>query len=114
MVCGNKKDLEDSRVISTMEASKFCQEKQVNFLETSALNGENVSLAFEMATKNIMNLIEKGTRLMWHSGKIDSKDLKPKLRPISCDLKENGDDDENDKKRRNCLACWMRFLFMCS
>lgn len=48
------------RVLSTIEAAKFCQENGVQFVETSAMTGENVQQAFVMLAKNILDKIEGG------------------------------------------------------
>ena len=47
MLIGNKSDLADKREVQTDEGIKKSEESKVAFLETSALNGENVAKAFE-------------------------------------------------------------------
>uniref|UniRef100_A0A8V5GQZ8 Ras-related protein Rab-4 n=1 Tax=Melopsittacus undulatus TaxID=13146 RepID=A0A8V5GQZ8_MELUD len=42
ILCGNKKDLDAEREVTFLEASRFAQENELMFLETSALTGENV------------------------------------------------------------------------
>lgn len=61
VLVGNKKDLKDDRVVSVNEASKFCQENDILYLECSALVGEGVEDIFKTASKNIVNKIENGT-----------------------------------------------------
>jgi len=39
IIVGNKCDLEEQRIVSTEEGSKFAQEKQIPFIETSAKDG---------------------------------------------------------------------------
>ncbi|KAL4842122.1 hypothetical protein H8958_000838 [Nasalis larvatus] len=46
ILCGNKKDLDVDREVTFLEASRFAQENELMFLETSALTGENVEEAF--------------------------------------------------------------------
>lgn len=46
LLVGNKSDLEDSRVITLAEAENFAKNHQLTYLETSALNGSNVTEAF--------------------------------------------------------------------
>lgn len=70
-VIGNKKDLKQLRAVEMVDAAKFCQDQGVQYIETSALNGENVEEAFNMLTKNILVKIEQGL--------INTDDLKPKL-----------------------------------
>ena len=57
-VVGNKKDLKQLRTVEMAEAAKFCQDQGVQYIETSALNGENVDEAFNMLTKNMLNKID--------------------------------------------------------
>ena len=53
MLIGNKSDLEDKREVQTDEGIKKSEESKVAFLETSALNGENVAKAFEQIIEQI-------------------------------------------------------------
>ena len=46
MACGNKTDLVDERQVSKESAEEFAQEKEVLFIETSALESSNVETAF--------------------------------------------------------------------
>jgi small GTP-binding protein len=46
MVCGNKSDLIDERKVSKEQGEAFAKEKEVLFLETSALDSTNVEAAF--------------------------------------------------------------------
>ncbi|XP_076359276.1 ras-related protein Rab-4B-like isoform X3 [Tachypleus tridentatus] len=60
LLAGNKKDLEDDREVNFLEASRFAQENELIFLETSALTGENVEEAFLKCAKSILAKIEIG------------------------------------------------------
>uniref|UniRef100_A0A452IIK5 Ras-related protein Rab-4 n=1 Tax=Gopherus agassizii TaxID=38772 RepID=A0A452IIK5_9SAUR len=62
ILCGNKKDLDADREVTFLEASRFAQENELMFLETSALTGENVEEAFLKCARTILNKIESGTR----------------------------------------------------
>ena len=53
MLIGNKSDLADKREVQTDEGIKKSEESKVAFLETSALNGENVAKAFEQIIEQI-------------------------------------------------------------
>jgi small GTP-binding protein len=46
MLVGNKADLKDKRQVSFIDASTFAQEKNILFVECSALTGDNVEEAF--------------------------------------------------------------------
>ncbi|XP_078287085.1 ras-related protein Rab-4B [Rhinoraja longicauda] len=60
ILCGNKKDLDADREVTFLEASRFAQENELIFLETSALTGENVEEAFLKCARTILNKIESG------------------------------------------------------
>ncbi|KAM9168571.1 ras-related protein Rab-4B-like [Mergus octosetaceus] len=60
ILCGNKKDLDADREVTFLEASRFAQENELMFLETSALTGENVEEAFLKCARTILNKIESG------------------------------------------------------
>lgn len=57
---GNKKDLEEEREVTFLEASNFAQENDLIFLETSAKTGENVEESFLKCGKAILAKIETG------------------------------------------------------
>eukprot|EP00027_Filamoeba_sp_ATCC50430_P009839 CAMPEP_0168561684 /NCGR_PEP_ID=MMETSP0413-20121227/11727_1 /TAXON_ID=136452 /ORGANISM="Filamoeba nolandi, Strain NC-AS-23-1" /LENGTH=215 /DNA_ID=CAMNT_0008593073 /DNA_START=64 /DNA_END=711 /DNA_ORIENTATION=- len=46
MLVGNKTDLHDKREVSTDEARKFASKNDLLYIETSALDGENIKEAF--------------------------------------------------------------------
>ena len=46
LLIGNKTDLVDQREVTTQEGAAFAQRHQLAFLETSALDANNVELAF--------------------------------------------------------------------
>lgn len=60
LLIGNKKDLEEAREVTFLEASTFAQENELIFLETSAKTGENVEEAFLKCSKTILAKIETG------------------------------------------------------
>ncbi|XP_075771661.1 ras-related protein Rab-4B [Pelodiscus sinensis] len=60
ILSGNKRDLDADREVTFLEASRFAQENELMFLETSALTGENVEEAFLKCARNILNKIESG------------------------------------------------------
>eukprot|EP00922_Rhytidocystis_sp_ex-Travisia-forbesii_P007825 GHVS01011582.1.p1 GENE.GHVS01011582.1~~GHVS01011582.1.p1 ORF type:complete len:216 (-),score=20.50 GHVS01011582.1:659-1306(-) len=57
---GNKTDVQDKRQVTFLEASRFAQENDILFLETSALTGEGVEDAFVKVARMILNKIEDG------------------------------------------------------
>jgi small GTP-binding protein len=60
LLVGNKKDLEEAREVTFLEASNFASENELIFLETSAKTGENVEEAFLKCAKTILAKIETG------------------------------------------------------
>merc|ERR1719421_2578789 len=58
---GNKRDLKEERQVSFLEASRFAQEQDILFLETSALTGESVQEVFNTLAQRILNKVEEGT-----------------------------------------------------
>ena len=60
LLVGNKKDLEEEREVTFMEASRFAQENDLIFLETSAKTGDSVEEAFLKCSKTILAKIETG------------------------------------------------------
>ena len=57
---GNKKDLDAEREVTFLEASRFAQENELMFLETSALTGEHIDEAFLKCSNTILAKIETG------------------------------------------------------
>lgn len=60
ILLGNKKDLDADREVTFLEASRFAQENELMFLETSAMTGENVEEAFLKCSRTISTKIEAG------------------------------------------------------
>ena len=60
VLVGNKKDLEAEREVTFLEASRFAQENELLFLESSALTGENVEETFLKCSRSILTRIESG------------------------------------------------------
>ncbi|ONH67638.1 GTP-binding protein ypt3 [Cyberlindnera fabianii] len=56
---GNKSDLDHLRAVPTEEASHFSAENQLLFTEASALNADNVDLAFQQLIKSIYGMVSK-------------------------------------------------------
>uniref|UniRef100_A0A914WFJ2 Small monomeric GTPase n=1 Tax=Plectus sambesii TaxID=2011161 RepID=A0A914WFJ2_9BILA len=60
ILVGNKKDLENDRQVPFLEASRFAQENDLTFIESSALTGENVEEAFLKCARTILCKLESG------------------------------------------------------
>ena len=59
ILIGNKSDLESSREISKEEGEKKAKTIEVAFLETSALKGDNIELAFKTLIEEVYNKCRK-------------------------------------------------------
>jgi len=60
VLVGNKVDMEEKREVTFLEASRFAQENELMFLETSALNGTGVQEVFLKCARSILTKIEEG------------------------------------------------------
>jgi len=60
VVVGNKCDKKNEREVTLLEASRFAQEHDLLFMETSALTGECVDEVFLKCTSSIVSKIERG------------------------------------------------------
>jgi Ras-related protein Rab-4B len=59
ILCGNKGDL-PNREVTFLEASRFAQENDLMFLETSAMSGEGVDGVFFQCARSILSKIQLG------------------------------------------------------
>jgi Ras-related protein Rab-4B len=60
VMVGNKSDLDESREVSFLEASRFAQENDLIFLETSARTGAGVSEVFSKCARRVLSKLESG------------------------------------------------------
>ncbi|KAL6062131.1 Ras-related protein Rab-4B [Balamuthia mandrillaris] len=74
VLVGNKADLGESREVTFLEASRFAQEHDLAFFETSALTGENVEEVFLKCARVIYSKVEGGVvdPLDTHSGVVQA------------------------------------------
>lgn len=52
IIVGNKIDLKSKRTVTQEEAEKFCSEKELQYVETSAITGEGIKKLFEIITRS--------------------------------------------------------------
>jgi len=57
MLVGNKSDLKHLRAVTTDEATEFASQNNLSFIETSALNANNVESAFQSILKDIYGIV---------------------------------------------------------
>ena len=55
ILVGNKSDMDDEREVTFMEATRFAQENNLIFLETSAKSGEGIEEVFMKCSRTILN-----------------------------------------------------------
>ena len=59
MLVGNKNDLENLREVSKEEGEMKAKNSGIGFIETSALNGNNIELAFKILVEEVYNKCHK-------------------------------------------------------
>eukprot|EP00249_Psilotum_nudum_P011591 c23258_g2_i1 orf=306-950(-) len=59
MLVGNKSDLKNLRAASIEDAQTFAEKQGISFIETSALNANNVETAFQTILTEIYHIISK-------------------------------------------------------
>lgn len=87
LLCGNKKDMEDKRVVDNSEVEEFVKENGLLWVESSAKDGNNVGEIFTQLAQKLIHSNRKGNDGM--------------------DIVEFSDDDEkilSAKRRRKCCA----------
>ena len=52
---GNKTDVKHLRTVTRVEAQKYAEQQNINFIESSAADASNVELAFETIIKEMYN-----------------------------------------------------------
>ncbi len=95
VLLGNKSDLENQRIIKTEEGKNKAEFYKFAFMETSALNGNNIEKAFDELIKDVYKnhheLFENNSK-----GKINNKGI---------DLDKGGIEKNKEKEeRKGC--CW--------
>jgi len=54
ILCGNKNDLEDKRMVSRAQGDKLAKQYNMEYLETSALTGENINETFYKIARKVV------------------------------------------------------------
>ena len=97
ILLGNKTDLEDKRVVSTEEGKNKAEFYNLTFMETSALNGNNIQEAFN---ELIMDVYKRNHELLENQAKFEIiRDKKT----IELDKGEDNDTNEVKEKKWCCL-----------
>ena len=96
ILLGNKSDLEDKRVISTEEGKNKAEFYKSSFLETSALNGNNIEKAF---SELIMDVYK-------NNHEIFEKQANVKINNDRAIDLDKGKNNENNKDNERGWCCW--------
>ena len=75
ILIGNKSDLEDKRIVSKEEASKYAEEEKLEYMETSSKTGENIHKAIKLLCQKVLENTELERDF---SFTIDQSDVKSK------------------------------------
>lgn len=98
MICGNKCDLKENRMITTEEGRKFAEENNIMFSEVSAFNGTNVRECFEDFITHIYHKIRESapeTENKYIEPEVKTNSVFHKLFPKKEKLKKNQKRNQN-------------------
>lgn len=70
VLCGNKSDLERTRVVSEFRARQFAERNNLIYLETSAYTGENVRRSIDVLVEKVMTRMEAAVDLSKLPGQV--------------------------------------------
>jgi len=100
MLVGNKSDLRQAREVPTDEAKKFAQKNNLLFIETSALDGENIKEAFYQTVSEIR---EKRRNKTAEQGSNDKQQVGGPSKVIK--IQEDVPSQSNDQPKKNGGCC---------
>lgn len=103
ILVGNKSDLEDDREVTTAEGKALAKTQGMFFIETSALDSSNVSIAFETVVREIFSIL---SRKVMQSQEMKLKDPKwmPNGKTVILEADGNQEADEQNKKWVCCSS----------
>ena len=96
ILLGNKTDLEDKRVVSTEEGKNKAEFYNLTFMETSALNGNNIQEAFN---ELIMDVYKRNHELLENQAKVEI------IRDKKTIELDKGEDNNTDEVKENKWCC---------
>lgn len=96
MLVGNKCDLKEAREVSVDDGAALAQSEDLFFMETSALDSTNVSIAFQTIVKEIYNVTSRKV-LSFDNQKLETTLTNRKTLKL--------DDSENQKDLWNGARC---------
>nr|CAH7764252.1 unnamed protein product [Callosobruchus chinensis] len=92
ILCGNKVDMEDKRIVAEWRAREFAEKHGLPYLETSAATGQNVTRAIDTLLERVMVRMETAV----------DRSMLPGRRGRPKDL---NDPDLNAQEDKNCASC---------
>jgi len=99
ILCGNKIDLNNKRVITKEEGEKFAKENNIAFAETSASTGQGINEMFNTILSNFCDVPLENKE----SKENDLDDMESKSKSIK-DLKNENIKVETEQKSRGCCG----------
>jgi len=106
ILVGNKLDLQDERKVTVLEASRFAQENDLMFLETSAKTGDNVEEVFMKSARSILGKIDTGIINPNNAGNaIQFGGIKNRKKRDTNTFTQNEVDLENSEPKQNNGGC---------
>ena len=97
ILVGNKSDLKDKRQVNTEDAENKAKEMGIAYMETSALNAENVDKAFSWLIEEISKKLKKEDKEALEEENNTAKDVKE-----SQTINLNTTKKENEGLKKNC------------
>ena len=97
ILVGNKSDLKDKRQVNTEDAENKAKEMGIAYMETSALNAENVDKAFSWLIEEISKKLKKEDEEALEEENNTAKDVKE-----SQTINLNTTKKENEGIKKNC------------
>lgn len=98
ILVGNKSDLNDEREVTTAEGKALAKTEGMFFIETSALDSSNVTIAFEKVVREIFNIL---SRKVMQSQEMKLKDPSWLANGKAVVI----DDDGNQEQNKNRVCC---------
>lgn len=103
ILVGNKTDLKDAREVTTAEAKTLAEAQGLFFIETSALDSSNVSVAFRTVVEEIYHILSRKVMASHELKKQDPASLS-NGRTVVIQGEENKEADQMQKKGGCCSS----------
>ena len=84
LIVGNKSDLKEGRNVTETEARLIAEQINSQYIETSAVNGNNIKESFEMLAEKIFDYSNKGLVPMQEGISLSEKELSLEAKKDKC------------------------------